>query len=113
MVPIPALLWQRAITWDSRSMARLVARLGEADHKVRNHVVTALGDRPEPLPPRAIADAVELPVAEVVQILDRLERRKYFLFRNGAGEVTWAYPVTADATPHHLAFASGERMTAA
>ena len=29
------------------------------------------------------------------------------------GEVAWAYPVTAEATPHHGALSTGERLDAA
>ena len=78
-----------------------------------------LPDRPElprsgrPLAPEAIATALRLPVECVVGLLDDLEKRKLFLFRNPEGEVAWAYPVTVDATPHHFAFESGERLKAA
>ena len=33
-----------------------------------------------------------------------------FLFRNPLGEVTWAYPVTVDTTPHPITFSSGEKL---
>jgi hypothetical protein len=36
-----------------------------------------------------------------------------FLFRNPMGEVAWAYPVTAEPTPHHVTFSTGERTFAA
>ena len=36
-----------------------------------------------------------------------------FLFRNPAGDVTWAYPVTVDQTPHQVTFSSGEKLYAA
>lgn len=33
-----------------------------------------------------------------------------FLFRNSEGEVTWAYPVTVEKTPHSVTFGTGERI---
>jgi hypothetical protein len=44
----------------------------------------------------------------VVTILDELEAHLTFVFRNEAGAVTWAYPVTVDETPHHATFSTGE-----
>ena len=41
--------------------------------------------------------------------LAELERRLFFLVRNRVGEVSWAFPVTAEVTPHQLTFPSGER----
>jgi len=46
-------------------------------------------------------------------ILVDLEKYLFFLVRNGQGEVTWAYPITVEKTPHALTFSSGERLYAA
>ena len=49
----------------------------------------------------------------MLKLLDELETRLTFLFRNDEGAVAWAYPVTAEPTPHHAAFSTGERLDAA
>ena len=54
----------------------------------------------EPLRPEVIAAGVGLPVERVQALLDDLEAGMTFLYRNPAGAVHWAYPVTADETPH-------------
>jgi len=46
----------------------------------------------------------------VKTLLDELERNLFFLVRNGAGDVNWAFPVTSDRTPHRLRFDTGERI---
>jgi len=43
-------------------------------------------------------------------ILDDLESKLFFLVRNGQDAVAWAYPVTAEPTPHRLNFSTGERL---
>ncbi len=43
----------------------------------------------------------------------RLAREAAVLVRSDAGDVSWAFPVTLDRTPHRLAFDSGERLYAA
>jgi hypothetical protein len=43
-------------------------------------------------------------------VLDDLQRHLFFLVRDSNGEVSWAFPVTSDRTPHHLDFSSGEKL---
>jgi len=54
-----------------------------------------------------------IPFDRVVEILAELQKRLFFLVLNDAGEVSWAFPVTTDRTPHRLRFSSGERVFAA
>ena len=60
-----------------------------------------------------VANKLNLSISRVKAILDDLEKRMTFLFRNKKGEVVWAYPVTVDQTPHHLTFSTGEQLYAA
>jgi hypothetical protein len=76
-------------------------------------VVKNLPGLARPMPPDFIADRLGLSNAQVVRILDELERRLIFLFRPGGREVVWAYPVTVEPTPHRLVFSSGEKLWAA
>ena len=63
-----------------------------------------------PLEPDYFATQLSMDRARVVDILDELERRLFFLVRNEEGSVSWAYPVTVDHTPHKLTFSTGERL---
>jgi hypothetical protein len=80
---------------------------------VRNFVVKELPYVGEPLSPEFVARALDLPVNRLDVILDELEKHMTFLFRNEHGAVAWAYPVTADTTPHHITFNTGEQLYAA
>lgn len=84
------------------------------DHRrVHHFVVRELPKTGKPLPASFIAAGLSLPQEKVVLILDDLEMHMTFLFRNKQGEVTWAYPVTVEKTPHHLTFSTGEQIYAA
>jgi hypothetical protein len=113
LVPIPWWPFQRVLRRESARTGKLLGQLDEEQRRVHHHVVRELPHRAAPLPPEAIAEAVGLPLPRVGEILDELERRLIFLFREGGRDVVWAYPVTAAATPHHLAFSTGERIDAA
>jgi len=113
MMPVPPFLWQRQIRKMGDKARARTAFMTADHHRVRNFVVKALPFSGAPLAPAAIAENAELPLAKVNQILDDLEREKFFLFRNENGEVVWAYPVTADPTPHRATFPDGEQIFAA
>ena len=108
MVPIPSVIWQNQLE-DERDLSFMSAD----HHRVRDFVVTELPRVAQPLSPEFIAGALRLPVTQMVDILDDLEKRLTFLFRNDQGAVTWAYPVTVERTPHRLTFSSGEQVYAA
>jgi hypothetical protein len=108
VLPIPPQIWQRVVKGDSD-----LDFMSADHHRVRNLVVEALPRKAKPLTPEWITDVLNLPPSRVVEILDELERNMTFLFRNVAGAVTWAYPVTVDQTPNQVSFSSGEQIYAA
>ncbi len=82
-------------------------------HRVRDFAVRELPRHGSPLSPELIARELELPATRVQAVLDELERRLTFLLRDAAGAVVWAYPVSAEETPHRVSFSTGERGFAA
>ena len=113
MVPLPETVWQGQVTKGAEGTMASLAFMSQDHHRVRDFVVMEIPRAGEPLSPETIARALELPLARVIEMLDELERNRTFLFRNEQGAVTWAYPVTVDRTPHHIAFSSGEQGYAA
>ncbi len=113
MIPIPARFWQGRISGTARKTSSGIARLSEEYHQVRDFVVREMHRADEPLSPAFIGQQLNLPAHQVNTILDDLEKRLFFLFRNEQGAVTWAYPATADTTPHHLTYSTGEQGYAA
>ncbi len=87
--------------------------MSEDHHRVRNFVVTELPRTGEPLGLASISRHLNLSLAQVRVLVEELERGLFFLVRNAQGAVSWAFPVTVDETPHHLAFSTGERLNAA
>ena len=108
LVPIPRAIWQRQMggSFD-------LGFVTEAHHRVRNYAVREMPSAGEPLSPERIAEALGLALDDVLGILDDLEQHMTFLFRSQGRDVTWAYPVTVDPTPHHVTLSTGERINAA
>jgi hypothetical protein len=110
MISVPPSLWQKQMARETQAD---LAFMTPDHHRVRDFAVRELPRLGRPLPPNLIAAELHLPLERVKAILDELEREMTFLFRNPAGKVTWAYPVTVDKTPHRLTFSSGESLYAA
>jgi hypothetical protein len=92
---------------------RALGGLDDEQRRVHHFVVRDLPRLAEPMPPEHIAEALEMDLNRVIEIVDELERRLIFLFRSGGHDVVWAYPVTVAETPHWMAFSTGERLNAA
>jgi len=111
--PIPRTIWHSQVFSSARHIEGSLAFMSADHHRVRNFVVKELPGYGKPMPPEFIAEKVDLPLDRLVTILKDLEIHKTFLFRNESGEVTWAYPVTVEQTPHRIIFDSGEEIFAA
>jgi hypothetical protein len=112
-LPLPRVIWQRQVANNARNMDAGLGFMSEEHHLIRNLVVKEIPRVGKPLSPEFIAQNLNLPIAPVIAILDDLEKHMTFLFRNDQGAVVWAYPVTADKTPHHMTLSTGEQVYAA
>jgi hypothetical protein len=114
MIPIPPGIWRRRVAAAAQKEGDNVRRvMTEEHHRVRDCVVRELPRMGEPLSPEWIAQTIDMPLDRLRVILDDLEKRLIFLFRNAEGSVVWAYPVTVDRTPHRVTYSTGETGYAA
>jgi hypothetical protein len=106
---VPADDWLKA--HDEIDMTERLAFMTPAHHRVRYAAVRELPlNGGKPLSVTDLVDKTGLERSKVQTLLDDLEKNLFFLVRNDAGEVSWAYPVTSDRTPHRLTFSTGERL---
>jgi hypothetical protein len=112
--PVPRPIWQAEIAQSElKARENGLAFMSADHHRVRDFCVLELPRLARPLSPAWIAERLNLSPERVQTILEELEAHKTFTFRNPQGDVTWAYPVTVDNTPHHITFSSGEQVYAA
>ena len=114
LIPVPRPIWQGQVAQGARNTREHgLEFMSEDHHRVREFVVVELPRIASPLSAVLIAERLNISIARVAGILDDLEKHMTFLYRNPQGEVTWAYPVTVDYTPHRITFSSGEQIYAA
>jgi hypothetical protein len=108
MIPIPSVMWRRVVRANASQIQGTLRFMTPDHHRLRDFAVDRLFRAGVPLPPDEIARSLNLSPRRVGEILDDLERHLTFLFRPSGPEVTWAYPVTVDETPHHAIASTGE-----
>jgi hypothetical protein len=106
---VPADDFLQAIAKLPQRMASRLAFMSTAHHQVRDLVVRELPRQARPISPLRIAQITDLGLAKVKTILADLEKHLFFLVRDVAGNVSWAFPVTTSRTPHRLTFSTGEK----
>ena len=112
MVPVPEWLFRSMVGRDARRLARRPA-LKPDERRVQHFAVREIPRRREAIAPEVFAAELDLPLDDVNRILDVLERRMTYLWRRGGKDVVWAYPVTAEETPHQVRIDGGAAFSAA
>jgi hypothetical protein len=112
MIPVPEFIFRPMVSRDTRKLAGRPT-LDPDQRRVQHFAVREIPIRREAISPEVFAAELDLPLDEVLQILDELERRMTFLYRRDGEKVNWAYPVTSDETPHQVRIDGGAAFSAA
>jgi hypothetical protein len=110
---IPREHWEHELRSAPEHISRRLEFMSRDHHRVRNFVVRELPRLGRPISLDEISIALQLDHNQTTNIVEDLEKHLFFLVRGNGEEVSWAFPVTADATGHHLVFSTGERLDAA
>jgi hypothetical protein len=110
---IPQKDWEHELSSTPEHIGRRLQFMSHDHHLVRNFVVRQLPRLGRPIPLDDISQALHLTRTRTKSIVDDLEKNLFFLVRGNGSEVSWAFPVTAEETGHHLIFSTGERLDAA
>ena len=110
---IPRDSWEEKVAIESQHVPAVLDFMTNDHHLVRNLVVEEIARTEKPISAGGISAKLDMPHSKVIAILDDLERNLFFLVRDSRHDVSWAFPVTAETTPHKLTFNTGERPHAA
>ena len=111
---VPDVGFKAALAKIPEFFAARLAFMTPDHHTVRNFAVREIPyESGRPIKVNRLAATLGLPFSQAQTIVEDLERHLFFLVRNEAGEISWAFPVTTDPTPHRLQFSTGERARGA
>ncbi|MCP5119016.1 MAG: hypothetical protein GY953_50070, partial [bacterium] len=85
MLRIPPMVGKRRLGGLAARAQAEAGALSQRHRAVHHFAVRELPRFDEPLPPQVVAENLDLPLSDVVQILDELEAKKAFLFRDDLG----------------------------
>lgn len=102
--------FMKAIKHLPEEMAKRLQFMSADHHAIRDFVVREMPRQSRAISPRQIAAATAIDSHRVRTILSELEAHLFFLARNSAGDVCWAFPVTTERTAHRLSFSTGENI---
>ena len=60
-----------------------------------------------------IAGELGMPDSQIIEIIDKLENLKTFIYRSDGKGINWAYPITLENTGFRMTASSGEQFYAA
>ncbi len=113
IINIPRSDWQHELISAPKKISQRLEFMSHEHHLVRNFVVRELPRLGRPISLAEISHALHLTRSRTKSIVEDLEKNLFFLVRGNGAEVSWAFPVTAEETGHHLVFGTGERLDAA
>jgi hypothetical protein len=113
IINIPQRDWEQELSSAPEMISQRLDFMSDVHHLVRNFVVRELPRLGRPISLADISHALHLTRKRTESIVEDLEKNLFFLVRGNGAEVSWAFPVTAEETGHHLVFSTGERLDAA
>ena len=87
--------------------------LFEEERRVHHYIVKKMARVQDPIPPAVIADDLGMSQGRVIEIVDKLERLKTFIYRSDGKAINWAYPLSLENTGFRMTASSGEQFFAA
>ena len=109
---IPEEAWRRELAASPPRIAERLEFMTADHHAVRDFAVRELPRRGA-LSAGVMGASLGLDEALGAAAIEELDPSLFFLVRDDAGSVRWAFTVTVDETPHRLDLGGGERVFAA
>ena len=110
---IPSETWKKHVEQAISEIPKLLSFMTKEHHLVRQFVVRELPRIAKPISAELLSNELNMSLSKTNEIIEDLERNLFFLVSNDQGNISWAFPVTVDKTPHELTFSTGERLNAA
>ena len=104
LAPVPRATWEGHLVQAPAHAETRLSFMSPAHHRLRYFVVQELPRFGAPLPPELLARRLDIPLPEIIRLLDDLERHLFFPGTQRAGRGNLGLPRNrrADPSPAHL-----------
>jgi hypothetical protein len=100
ITPIPEAGWMEELLASPAHIARRLEFMPPDHRRIRNLAVTRIAAGKGPVRVDWLVARLAMTPTEVEARLDELERGLFFVVRDSRGHVNWAFPFSAEETPH-------------
>ncbi|MGD9234465.1 MAG: hypothetical protein PVH67_11470 [Desulfobacterales bacterium] len=113
MMRIPPLLSDKGTKKGEKGVKANAACLSEEERKVHHFIVMKMAVVKDPITAELIAGELGMLIDRVIEIIDKLESLKTFIYRDDGKGINWAYPLSLENTGFRMTASSGEQFFAA
>jgi hypothetical protein len=113
MMRIPPLLSDKGARKGEKGVKANADSLSNEERRVHHFIVKKMAVVKAPITAELIAGELRVPNDQVLEIINKLENLKTFIFRSDGQGINWAYPLSLENTGFRLTASSGEQFFAA
>ncbi len=113
MMRIPPALSKRGARKGEKGARANAGALSTEERAAHHFIVRKMAVVKDPITVELIADEMGMSNDRALEIVDKLERLKTFVFRSDGKGINWAYPLSLEDTGFRMTASSGERFFAA
>ncbi len=113
MMRIPPALSAMGAEKSAKGAKANAGSLSQEERGVHHFIVRKMAVAKAPLTSELIADELKMPNARALEIIDKLENLKTFIYRDDGKGINWAYPLSLENTGFRMTASTGERFSAA
>jgi len=113
MMRIPPLLSDKGTKKGEKGVKANAACLSKQERRVHHFIVMKMAVVKDPITAELIAGELGMLIDRVLEIIDKLESLKTFIYRDDGKGINWAYPLSLENTGFRMTASSGEKFFAA
>ncbi len=113
MMRIPPLLSDKGRKKSEKGVKANAACLSKEERRVHHFIVMKMAVVKDPITAELIAGELGMLFDRVLEIIDKLESLKTFIYRDDGKGINWAYPLSLENTGFRMTASSGEQFFAA
>lgn len=113
MMRIPPLISDKGARKGEKGAKANAASLSNEERRVHHFIVKKMAVVKTPITAELIAGELRMPNDQVLEIINKLENLKTFIYRSDGKGINWAYPLSLENTDFRMTASSGEQFYAA
>ena len=113
MMKIPPLLSEKGARKGEKGAKTNADSLTIEERRVHHFVVMKMAVAKSPITTGLISGDLEMPNDKVIEIIEKLESLKTFIYRTDGKGIDWAYPLSLENTGFKMTASTGEQFYAA